>query len=434
MTLFSEIVSAETLFSVRLTLYYAFFALGLAWFFALLLFRVQSKNLFELLELLWVLPGFAYALIILFLLRSFQVDARYSMLSVLAGWVLAGTPYLTLSFRQAWGDLDRREREALQILGASPWQRFFYFDFRRTWTSQRSALFQQFWLFLTSFSLVMILSGGPPNETMEVAIYTSVRLSQNHLPHAWALGIWQMVILLSLRLLWKADSEAASGWAASVKPRPYAWQPLAVALATACLVMKWCLSSELELDGFAPSFFTSLLLASGVAVFCLGYSLFCFYQKLSFVAEIGAWVSPMLISLLLWKSLGFIWPPLVCCFLLQIFLFAPWVARSLFPLLARARLRELEAARSLGASGFRAWREVEWHRLKGSIFWMLGFLFSLSLTEVTSVLLFSRNNFEPLSVWVQNSFLRFRLPEAAFGTFVLVMLSYLAVRRGRSVR
>ncbi|MBC7396029.1 MAG: hypothetical protein H7333_01180, partial [Bdellovibrionales bacterium] len=55
--------------------------------------------------------------------------------------------------------------------------------------------------------------------------------------------------------------------------------------------------------------------------------------------------------------------------------------------------------------------------------------FSLSLTEVTTVLLFSRNDFEPLSVWVQNSFLRFRLDEAIFGTGVLVMISYFAVRR-----
>jgi ABC-type Fe3+ transport system permease subunit len=49
------------------------------------------------------------------------------------------------------------------------------------------------------------------------------------------------------------------------------------------------------------------------------------------------------------------------------------------------------------------------------------------MTEVTAVLLFSQNGFEPLSVWVQNTFMRFRMDEAFLGTVLLVAFCYFAM-------
>ncbi|MBC7397052.1 MAG: hypothetical protein H7333_06380 [Bdellovibrionales bacterium] len=429
MILFSDFLSAETLYTLKLTLVYSSLALLLSWAGALACVKLKSRRLFSLFEIFWVLPGFAYALITLFTLKMLHVQIRYSMNSVLIAWVIAGVPYLSLSFRQAWLDLDLRERDALVTLGAGPAQVWYYFDFLRTLPTQLSSLLQQYWLYLTSFSLVMILSGGPPNETLEVGIYTSVRLNQVNFTHACALGLWQMLILILLRFFLRKQGVPISDRREKQSHRVAFKKQFFLLLAGVTLAIFFAKWKGLDLDGFWLGLGTSLLLAATVSGFTLIFSLALYYSGLRWCAELGAWISPMLLTLFVWKIFGFTLPPLLCCFLLQSLLFAPWVARSFFPLLDRSRTFELEAARTLGASPFRAWREIEWNRVKISAQWMAGFIFSLSLTEVTTVLLFSRNDFEPLSVWVQNYFLRFRLDEAIFGTGVLVMISYFAVSR-----
>lgn len=429
MILFREFLSFETLSAVKLTLTFSTLALLLSWSIALALTSRKIRILDSVFQLFLVLPGFAYALITLFTLRALQVESRYSMASVLFAWVLAGVPYLYLNIRIAMQDLDPREREALRTLGAGPLKAWYFHDFSSTRPAQYSLLLQQFWLYLTSFSIVMILSGGPPNETLEVAIYTSVRLDQVNMTHAWALGLWQFLILLGLRLLSKSSGQGSLGWR-SRRPEPRSFirsfAPGTAALALSFFFMKRAgiLSSD-----FLESLALSLILGFSVASGTVLFSFALYYSKLKFLGEVGAWVSPLLLTLLVWKWVGFSLPPLLCCFFIQCVLFAPWVARSVFPLLDRARKNEQEAAASLGASPWRVWLAVEWPRLSPAVLWTFGFVLSLSLTEVGTVLLFSRNGFEPLSVWVQNAFLRFHLDEAAWGTGVLVLLCYFAVKR-----
>ncbi len=429
MTLFREFFSSETLYAVRLTLTYSGLALLISWALALLALKSKSRLLRSIFEFFWVLPGFAYALLTLFALRFLQVTPRYSMFSVLIAWIIAGVPYLTLTFRQALLDLDYREKEALQTLGANPIQAWFYFDFKRTLPSQAAALLQQFWLYLTSFSLVMILSGGPPYETLEVAIFTSMRLDQVDLTRAWALGLWQLIILASLRWCLKTSPVQVSGWRGKDSSPSNLRNKIFLLAGLLGLIFVWAKFTGLNQDGFLESLGMSLLLGILVSVFTLLLNFAFYYSGLRWLAEVGAWVSPMLLSLVAWRWFAFSFPPLLSCLLLQIILFSPWVARSFYPLLDRSRRSELEAARTLGASPIRAWYEIEWSRVRKPFGWMLGFIFSLSITEVTTVLLFSRNEFEPLSVWVQNAFMRFRIEEAAFGTAVLVLISYFSVKR-----
>ena len=148
MALFSDFISLQTLHAVFLTLRYATLALLMSWVLALLAARIKCAFLNTVFELLWVLPGFGYALLVLSTLRVLQVESRYSMLSVLLAWVLAGVPYLALAFQEAEADLDGREKEALQTLGANVRQVWFYFNFVRTLPSQVAALLQPFWLYL----------------------------------------------------------------------------------------------------------------------------------------------------------------------------------------------------------------------------------------------------------------------------------------------
>ncbi len=420
----------EVLHIFEITLGYSALALVCSWCLSHLFLRAKSELLFSVFRFFWVMPGFAYALIVLLSSRVMGIQDRYSMRSVFAAWVLAGVPFLTLAIREALQDLDPREKEALQSLGANPRQVWFHFDWIRTLPAQSAALLQQFWLYLTSFSLVMILSGGPPNETLEVAIYTSVRLDQVNLGRALALCLWQAVLLIVLRFSLQTKTHTGLEWGAEKKvvKRSFVKRSfLGIGLIGLIFLFQ---SRDLNLDGFGGSLFTGIGLALLVMALTLSFSLLCYFTRVAWIAEFGAWFSPMVLTLAWWKLCAFSLPPLLNCLLIQVVLFSPWIARTLFPMLDRKRNLELEAARSLGASPIRAWFAVEWPRLKGAFSFCLSLLFFLSINEVTAVLLFSKGEFEPLSVWVQNSFFRFRIEEAALGTMVLILISYFVMDRG----
>ena len=110
--------------------------------------------------------------------------------------------------------------------------------------------------------------------------------------------------------------------------------------------------------------------------------------------------------------------------IIQSVLFSPWFARTVFPLLDRKRTGQLEAARLLGAPPVSAWIRVEWPRVRGPVLSVAGWVAALSVMEVSSVMWFSRGDFDTLSSWVQNLFLRFRIDEAGVGFAILGLLAY----------
>ena len=438
----NELFDSGTLHTLFLTLTISSAALVFSWFFSLVFLYFRNRFIFTFFRVLSVLPGFAYALMVLSLLRTLGVEHRYSMVSVFLAWILAGVPYLCLSISTSIQDLDKREKEVLQCLGASPIWAFYHFEFLRTLPAQAQVLLQQFWLYLTSFSLVMILGGGYPNETLEVGIYTSVRLDRVNFTHALALGLWQILLLIPLRVLLNRIQKSSKTavregyqnlmpWKRSLKTIGFVGLGLVLILIVVECFSKFQNSEVLSaVNSLLASLGTSLVLASTCAICTLICAGFFYYFGLGFGAELGAYLSPMLFTLIWWKYFGFTVLPFANALIVQIILFLPWVARSLYPLLKRMRVSELEAARSLGCSPLRSWLSVEWPRVRAGVFFSLAWVLVLSLSEVTSVLLFSQNEFEPLSVWVQNAFMRFHIDEALMGTAVLVFFSYLFLTLG----
>jgi ABC-type Fe3+ transport system permease subunit len=373
----NEVFGSATLQALKLTLFYSVLALLVSWMIALFYVFLKNRFVFSLFRFLWVLPGFGFALITLSAFRYLKIEPRYSMLSVLFAWVLAGIPFLALSIQNGVRDLDFRQKEVLQTLGAGPVRAFYLFEFSRTLPNQAFALLQQFWLYLTSFSLVMILSGGFPSETLEVAIYTSVRMDRINFPHALALGFWQILILVPLRLTLNFfhSRTARVEWSGGVRVRALTAQkktkssstPTWIAGAGVVVTLLLSSLSKMELSGLFPSLGTSLLLSGLVTLLTLILVFGLYFLQLGFLAELGAYFSPMLLTLLWWKEFNFTLEPFWNSLLVQLILFAPWMARSLYPILRRARSAELEAARSLGCTPVRAWFQVEWPRIRKTV-------------------------------------------------------------------
>ena len=424
----SLLFAPEVLHTVERTAVTALSALAMAFLISFPLARRIRGAAEALLQFLWVMPSFLYALLVIVLFRQFrQFDPLfelYSMRTVWVAWVLVAIPFLSVSLARAWRDLDPREDEMMRVLGANRWQRWIRYEIPKMAPTIRSALLHQMWLYLTSFTLVVILGGGPPNETLEVGVYSSVRLDQWNVALALAFSIWQGILLVGLRLALSRShsSEMTVGleWVkqGSRGSRGLDWRRWTfAALVLGVIGLVWTTA------GLSAALFSGVALSLAVALASLCFSALVFALKQPFLAELGAWLSPMVFALAWWKAYAFSASPWLLCIGIQVVLFSPWVARTFFPLLARARVAELQAVRTLGARPFRAWLHVEWPRIRESAFGLFALIFGLSLSEVSAVILFSRGSFEPLPVWIQNQLSRFQFGSAFAGTLALLCIS-----------
>ncbi len=419
-----RIFDPEVLSALKLTLLWSGISLVPAYAIAMAVASVSRGRGLRPLRGLAVLPGMFYAWVVLVLLRHLAPDFRFSMIAVTLAWILAGIPYLSVAFSEGIGDLDPRNREAMMSLGASRFRLWWHHDFLQTVPVQASALLQQLWHILTSFSIVMILGGGPPRETLEVAIYTSMRLDRVDPGLAAALAFWQALILLILRgFIGRLRSRPVTGFS----PRhagEHAGRNLPLVFIS-MVGLAVLVATRSDPEEWIHPLITSVVLAVLSALGSLLFSLGAYFSGWRMFAEIGAWVSPMVLSWICWGvsmrwSLGSL-PVLV---VIQSVLFAPWFARTVFPLLDRRRTEEMNAARLLGATPVRAWIWVEWPRVRGPVLSVAGWVAALSVMEVSSVMWFSKGDFDTLSSWVQNLFLRFRIDEAGAGFAILVLLAY----------
>jgi thiamine transport system permease protein len=444
--------SSEILSTVALTLGYSISALLAAFLLSLPLALFLQSNrectyrarFEEFLQILWVLPAFLYALLIIECFRRFRnIDPMfelYSMRTVWVAWVAVAIPFLTISFLRALRDLDPRELDMVRVLGANRKNQFLCYEYPKLSPMVRSALLHQMWLYLTSFTLVVILGGGPPYETLEVGVYTSVRMDQLNYARALALSAWQLAILITLRLMLNRSRhshfEAKVGveWIehsiAQTKSLRSGLRKKQIWAATA--LVSFCVYSFSKNSDLAEVFITGVTLSGLVAVFSLVYTMAVFFLRQRWLAEWGAWISPMVLSLAWWKAYAFSAPSLLLCVLIQVILLSPWIARVFYPVLERTRTAEVEAVRTLGASPIRAWIEVEWPRVRRQAQWMMALVFGLSLSEVSTVILFSRGDFEPLSVWIQNQMSRFQFASAFEGTLLLLAVSVSALMLTRA--
>ncbi len=105
-----------------------------------------------------------------------------------------------------------------QSLGLSAWKRFALID----WPALRGSLPGLgaiiFLLAFTSFPIVLLLGGGPANQTLEVAIYTAVRLDFD-LVGAVRLALTQIAVCSLVIVVASAFSPIPSALGRSVQPR-----------------------------------------------------------------------------------------------------------------------------------------------------------------------------------------------------------------------
>jgi len=341
-----------------------------------------------------------------------------------------------------------------QSLALNPLKRFYNLD----WPALSGALPGLgaiiFLLAFTSFPIVLLLGGGPANQTLEVAIYAAVRLDFN-LNAAVQLSLVQLVltVIFILPALVATPSLAIAG-----SPKEQTWSdgPLITSVQWLVLILA-VLGFGLPLvavlvDGLGPSLvatmsnprfwqaaITSLVIGSLSAVLTLvgalaiamartgvanplwrailGLPLFAylvipgvvlslgFFLLARNLALSGAWVAPLV--LILANGL----------------LALPFAFSSLAPSLSAIDKRYNRLCRALDLDGWSRWKLVEWPLLGREIGIALALGFGFSLGDLAVISLFGTNSFTTLPWAMYQALGAYRSNTAATIAALMLVLS-----------
>ena len=317
-----------------------------------------------------------------------------------------------------------------------------------------------FMLCATSFTLVLLLGGGPAATTLEVAIYQALRFDFDP-PRAIALSLMQIVvtgILLGLMALLPSAGDEAATHGRTVRrfdgetALARLWDAVAILVcillvglplvAVAVSGVSADLARLLTAGIFLRAAMTSLGIAIVSALLCLAVSV-CLIrarQAVSMQRKVGASLNAFSAILGAGSSLVLLVPPVVLgsgWFLLlrsfgDVSLFAPFlvavinmlmalpfVMRVLEPAMATHAARTARLSTSLGLTGFSRLRYVDWPALRRPLLMALSFAMALSLGDLGSVALFGSESFVTLPWLVYSNMGSYRTNDAAGYAFIL---------------
>lgn len=378
------------------------------------------------------------------------------------GGILAAHVILDASFaaRILLARLDAIPEPRLKMgqgLGLSAWQRFAVIDWPMLGPTLPALGAIIFLLAFTSFPIVLLLGGGPANQTLEVAIYAAVRLDFD-LAGAVRLALVQIAICSAIILATAAFApvSAATGrslpprWRDSRPVRTLQWAILGISVVGFVLPLLAILLNGIG-SGIAelaarPSFWravaTSLVIGTGSAALTLllalsigmaraatasraartaiGVPAYAYLAVPAVVLSLGAF--------LLVRDLGIL-PALVAPVVVLVanaLLSLPFALATLAPPLeaiARSRGRLI---RSLGLSGWTQFRDVEWPLIGRDAGVVVALSFCFSLGDLGVIALFGTEDFTTLPLAMYRALGAYRSNDAATIAALMLVLTVTA--------
>ena len=343
-----------------------------------------------------------------------------------------------------------------QSLALSAWQRFAVID----WPAIRGTLPGLgaiiFLLAFTSFPIVLLLGGGPANQTLEVAIYSAVRLDFD-LPAAVTLALVQIaacsVVIITSAVLAPIPSSlgpsSGQSWADSRLTRIFQWIILFACVIGFALPLIAVLVDGLTF-GLAeliarPSFWkatgTSLIIGSLSACTTLILSLAIAMGRASTARPIlrislgipsYAYLAVPAVVLglgffLLVRDAGadtsLVAPIIVI--IANALLALPFAVATLAPPLDAIARSRGKLIRSLGLSSVEQFRLVEWPLIGRDIGVVLALAFCFSLGDLGVISLFGTENFSTLPLMMMRALGAYRTNDAAAIAALMLVLTVL---------
>jgi thiamine transport system permease protein len=361
----------------------------------------------------------------------------YGLTGILIAHVFFNLP---LAARLMLAGLERLPPEYWRLsasLGMSSWSIFRFVERRALLSVIPGAAGLIFMLCATSFTLVLVLGGGPAATTLEVAIYQSLRFDFDP-PRAVTLALLQ-IALTALILLglgrFAANDRSTSGEGRPPRrfdgrgPAALAWDTLSILLATLFLLLplasvvvsgwKADLGRLVLMPAFRQAAITSLsiaLTASLLSLLMAGgiiqarsaiadrrratRSLLAFSGTLRGLSSLVLLVPPVVLGtgwFLLIRPIGQVTsfaPMLIAA--INALMALPFVMRVLEPAVETHIARTRRLCASLGIGGISRLRLIDWPGLRRPLFMALSFAMALSLGDLGAVALFGSNDLTTL--------------------------------------
>lgn len=338
------------------------------------------------------------------------------------------------------------------------------------WPAMRSAMVSAasliFMLCLTSFTVVLILGGGPAATTIEVAIYQALRFDFDP-QRAVSLALLQIMLAVALlfvtSLVPKAEDDVRTagtiirrfdGLSKTARLRDFvlilaaavfvASPLLAVVISGLAANLFKLLMAEVFMKAFLTSFSIAFCAASMAVVVSMSLSharLVISRQRQATVTERAAsavftatsslvlLVPPVVIG-----SGWFIWinrftdpagyAPVIVAFI-NMLVSLPFVTRVLEPALETYRERTDRLSQSLRLSGFSKFKMVTWPLMRKAVFMAMSFSLALSLGDLGAVALFGSDGFVTLPWLVYSNMGSYRSADAAGYALILGVICLL---------
>ncbi|MEQ8964846.1 MAG: thiamine/thiamine pyrophosphate ABC transporter permease [Azospirillaceae bacterium] len=394
----------------------------------------------------------------------------YGLSGILIAHVFFNMPFATRLLLQAWAGVPAETWRQAAQLGMSGPQIFRIIEWPLIRAAAPGIAALIFLLCFTSFAVVLVLGGGPPNATLEVAIYQALRFEFD-LPRVIAFAILQVAVCAALVAFIQrlARPMAMEAGLAAPAPRPDGHDALArigdgvaIAFGAAVLGLPLIAIVTAGLTGpigavvsdpvFLEATRNSILvgLSAGALSLLLGAGILATSRRL----RVGLWRPGQAETLEIAASLVLVVPPfvigaglfvllrsigdafafgLVVTAIVNALMGLPFVLRILGPPATRSLADTGRLADSLGMTGLMRLRLIEIPRLRRPAALAFAVATALSLGDLGVIALFGSAGNRTLPLHVYQLMGTYRTGEAAVGALALVVLCvvlFVVIERG----
>ncbi len=394
----------------------------------------------------------------------------YGLTGILIAHVFFNMPFATRLLIQAWADIPGESWRLASQLGMTGGQIFRLIE----WPMLRQVLpgigMLVFLLCFTSFSVVLVLGGGPPNATLEVAIYQSLRfdfdIDRVLVLAALQVSACAVLFVLAGRLARPLPVEMTIGFPVL---RPDLDHPLgriadgaAIGLAVFVLLLPLTAVIGAGLGGPLSTGLTdpalwraagrslAVGLSAGMLALILGWGLVLSGRALrvrygrpnaalglELVGSLVLVVPPFVIAaglfVLLRPVADVFAVGLVLVVLVNALMGLPFVLKILGPAATQTAQRHLRLCDSLGMTGWNRFRLVDWPLLRRPAALSLAVCSALAVGDLGVIALFGTPGTQTLPLLLYHQMGSYRVGPAAVTALVLLGLTlslFFAIERG----
>lgn len=384
----------------------------------------------------------------------------YSFKAVVLAHAFYNFPVIVNVISNYWSGLDYGCEESAMTDGANSVQSFFAIDIPRLKPAIAAASVLVFLYCFNSFSIILVLGGGPSLTTAEVEIYRQARINMD-VRAACALSIVTLIPVLAiltaqLKLERKCAHDHSADYTRRRLSKPGLASKLYLIISVSFLLlpilsifvravmtntsrgsqaMVFSLKAFRALFDNPSALINSAVSAAGASAAgtCLSLSIASLLARkrksvLNALVMLPMAVSSVIIGLsyfMLSRLLGFA-GPLLLLTLSHCVIILPFSMRIILPAMRAIPVRVMEAASLEGAGAFQIFRHIQLPMLKKSIITSLAFGFAISVGELNSVMLLGVSDFTtiPLQIYRLTGAYNYQ-GACAMGT-VLILLCFFA--------